>query len=115
MTAPGGAGPRPGPGDEALRRWYAARERVEAQRDALLASDAERDQVCALLSGAFSEGRLTSVELEERTSRALSARTRGESSTTSWRGSRAWSPGRRGRLDRSRDCCPASSSGSSAC
>lgn len=78
MAAPRGAGPRPGPGDEALRRWYAARERVEAQRDALLASDAERDQVCTLLNGAFGEGRLTSVELEERTSRALAARTRGE-------------------------------------
>lgn len=80
MTAPGagGAAPGPRPGEEALRRWYAAREHAEAQRDALLASDAERDQVCALLNRAFGEGRLTSPELDERTSRALSARTRGD-------------------------------------
>jgi hypothetical protein len=80
MTVPGAGGAAPGsrPGEEALRRWYAAREHAEAQRDALLASDAERDQVCALLNRAFGEGRLTSPELDERTSRALSARTRGD-------------------------------------
>jgi hypothetical protein len=78
MTAPGGAAPSPRPGDEALRRWYAARERVEAQRDALLASDAEREHVCTLLNRAFSEGRLTPPELEDRTSRALGARTHGD-------------------------------------
>ena len=61
-----------------LRRWYAAREHAEAQRDALLASDAEREQVCVLLNRAFGEGRLTSPELDERTSRALAARTRGD-------------------------------------
>lgn len=74
----GGATPGPRPGEEALRRWYAAREQAEAQRDALLASDAEREQVCTLLNRAFGEGRLTSPELDARTSRALAARTRGD-------------------------------------
>jgi hypothetical protein len=74
----GGATPGPRPGEEALRRWYAAREQAEAQRDALLASDAEREQVCTLLNRAFGEGWLTSPELDERTSRALAARTRGD-------------------------------------
>lgn len=80
MSAPAAGGGTPGqrPGEEVLRRWYAARDQAEAQRDALLASDAEREQVCALLNRAFSEGRLTSPELDERTSRALAARTRGE-------------------------------------
>ena len=78
MTAPGGAAPGPSAGEQALRRWYAARERVEVQRDALLASDAEREQVCTLLNRAFSEGRLTSAELEERTTRALQSRTHGD-------------------------------------
>ncbi len=76
MTLPGDAAPRTG--DDAVRRWYAARARVEAQRDARLASDAERERVCELLSGAFGEGRLTSTELDERTSRALAARTHGD-------------------------------------
>lgn len=78
MTTPDSAAPDGGPGGEALRRWYAARERVELQRDARLASDAERDQVCVLLNRAFSEGRLTPPELEERTSRALASRTHGD-------------------------------------
>jgi hypothetical protein len=34
--------------------------------------------VCELLSGAFGEGRLTTTELDERTSRALAARTHGD-------------------------------------
>jgi hypothetical protein len=46
--------------------------------DDLLVSDAERDQVCRRLSAAFSEGRITSPELDERTSRALAARTYGD-------------------------------------
>ena len=68
----------PGAGDEAIRRWYAARARVEAQRDARLVSDAERERVCQLLNEAFSEGRLTPTDLDERTSRALAARTQGD-------------------------------------
>ena len=50
----------------------------DAEHDALLVSDAERDEVCRRLSTAFSEGRLTSPELDERTSRALAARTYGD-------------------------------------
>ncbi len=51
---------------------------MEAERDARLASDAERERVCELLNGAYGEGRLTSTELDERTSRALGARTHGD-------------------------------------
>lgn len=39
------------------------------------ASDADRDQVLAVLSENYQAGRLTSDELEDRTGRALSART----------------------------------------
>ena len=46
--------------------------------DELLASDADRDGVVDLLSEAFSHGRLSSDELEQRTGRALAARTYGE-------------------------------------
>ncbi len=42
------------------------------------ASDADRDRVVATLSENFQAGRLTSGELEERTGRALAARTLGE-------------------------------------
>lgn len=42
------------------------------------ASDAERDAVVTALSEHFQAGRLTSEELEERTGRALAARTLGE-------------------------------------
>lgn len=42
------------------------------------ASDADRDQVVATLSENFQAGRLTSEELDERTGRALAARTLGE-------------------------------------
>ena len=71
-----------GPGDpgpsEAYLRWRHLQEQADAQHDALLVSDAERDQVCRRLSAAFSEGRITSPELDERTSRALAARTYGD-------------------------------------
>jgi hypothetical protein len=76
MTQPGDA--TTGAGDEALRRWFAARAHAEARRDARLVSDAERERVCELLSEAFGEGRLTSTDLDERTSRALAARTQGD-------------------------------------
>jgi hypothetical protein len=46
--------------------------------DPLLASDADRDLVVDVLSAAYSEGRLSSEELEQRTGRALAARTYGE-------------------------------------
>ncbi len=42
------------------------------------ASDADRDQAVATLSENFQAGRLTSEELDERTGRALTARTLGE-------------------------------------
>jgi len=42
------------------------------------ASDADRDEVVAALSEHFQAGRLTTEELEDRTGRALSARTLGE-------------------------------------
>ena len=64
--------------DEAYRRWRHLQEQADAEHDALLVSDAERDGVCRRLSAAFSEGRITSPELDERTSRALAARTYGD-------------------------------------
>ena len=76
MTQPGDA--TTGPGDEAVRRWLDSRSRAAAAREATLASDAERERVCELLNVAFGEGRLTSAELDERTSRALAARTHGD-------------------------------------
>jgi hypothetical protein len=76
MTTPDG--PAPSPADEAFRRWMGARARAEQQQDARLVSDAERERVCELLNGAFGDGRLTSTELDERTSRALAARTQGD-------------------------------------
>jgi len=66
------------PGDDAYARWRRLQEQADAQRDALFVSDAERDQVCRRLSAAFSEGRITSSELDERTSLALAARTYGD-------------------------------------
>lgn len=80
MSTPydGPSGPgRPAP-DEAYLRWRELQERADAERDALLVSDAERDRVCQRLSAAFSEGRITAPELDERTSRALAARTYGD-------------------------------------
>jgi hypothetical protein len=85
MTTPDGApsdGASPAAGEEPLSRWLDARERNaserEAEREATLASDADREQVCGILSTAFSDGRLTSDELDQRTTRALAARTHGE-------------------------------------
>jgi hypothetical protein len=74
--APSGRGD-PGP-DEAYRRWRLLQQQADAEHDALLVSDAERDGVCRRLSAAFSEGRITSPELDDRTSRALAARTYGD-------------------------------------
>src|SRR5215470_20227659 len=45
---------------------------------AMRASDADRDAVVSDLSGHFQAGRLTAGELDERTGRALAARTWGE-------------------------------------
>ena len=70
MTQPDRAG--------AAARLSGVTARTEARRDAVLASDAEREKVCELLSAAFGDGRLTSGELDERTTRALVARTHGD-------------------------------------
>jgi hypothetical protein len=77
MTIPGGDAV-PSPGAQAVRRWFAARAQMEARRDAVLASDADRERVCEVLNASFGEGRLTSAELDERTSLALAARTHGD-------------------------------------
>lgn len=68
----------PDAGDEAYRHWLRAQSELDAAKDSLFASDAERDQVCRRLASAFSEGRITSAELDERTSQALAARTHGD-------------------------------------
>ena len=75
MTTPD---PAPRPADVALRRWMSARAQAEQRADARLPSDAERERVCELLNAAFSEGRLTSAELDGRTTRTLAARTHGD-------------------------------------
>lgn len=75
MSMPHGA---PGAGDEAYRHWLRSQSEADAAQDSLLASDTERDQVCRRLASAFSEGRITSAELDERTSQALTARTHGD-------------------------------------
>lgn len=62
--------------------WIARTVQSLAERKAataaLLASDADRDRAVQQLAAAYSQGRLTSAELEERTGTALAARTRGE-------------------------------------
>lgn len=45
---------------------------------ALRVSDAERHEVCDLLSRHFADGRLDQAELDERVGRAMAAKTRGE-------------------------------------
>ena len=75
MSMPHGA---PGAGDEAYRHWLRSQIEADAAQDSLLASDTERDQVCRRLASAFSEGRITSAELDERTSQTLTARTHGD-------------------------------------
>jgi hypothetical protein len=51
---------------------------TQTQMPQMKASDADRDAVLAALSEHFQAGRLTSDELDERTGRALAARTQGE-------------------------------------
>ncbi len=55
---------------EATRRARIA----EKERDALLASDDDRDTVVDLLSRAYAEGRLSAEEFDQRTGQALAAR-----------------------------------------
>jgi hypothetical protein len=65
-----------------IRSWWPVEadraSAADAARDELLASDADRDRVVHLLSDAFSQGRLSPGEHEQRTGRALAARTYGE-------------------------------------
>jgi hypothetical protein len=75
MTTPD---PAPSPAGEAFRQWMSARAQAEQRQDSRLVSDAERERVCELLNGAFGDGRLTSAELDERTTHALGARTHGD-------------------------------------
>ena len=62
--------------------WVARSQREAAEREhaagTLLASDDERDAAVRHLAEAFSQGRLSAAELDERTGRALAARTHGE-------------------------------------
>lgn len=51
---------------------------AEAARDEVLASDGDRDDAVRLLADAVAHGRLTPEEFEDRTGRALVARTHGE-------------------------------------
>lgn len=61
-----------------LTQLAQASSRRNAANDALLASDADRDQAVRQLTDAFTQGRLAAAELDDRTGRALAARTRGE-------------------------------------
>lgn len=62
--------------------WAARADQVSAERraaaGALLVSDADRDRAVQQLTDAFALGRVTAAELDERTGRALAARTRSE-------------------------------------
>lgn len=66
----------------AVSAWSAERRRRSAAEQAddraRLVSDAERDGAVHVLADAFSHGRLSADELEQRTGRALAARTHGE-------------------------------------
>lgn len=52
--------------------------RAEAARDAALASDADRELASSRLEDAYADGRLTQDEFNDRTDRALTARTHGD-------------------------------------
>ena len=75
MTTPD---PAPSPADQVFHRWMSARAQSEQRQHTRLVSDVERERVCELLNGAFGDGRLTSAELDERTTRTLAARTYGD-------------------------------------
>jgi hypothetical protein len=64
---------------ESLMPDTGAREAEErAARGRLLAADEDRNAAVNLLSDAYAQGRLSSAELEQRTGKALAARTYGE-------------------------------------
>ncbi len=61
--------------------WPSPAERTaaeDAEQDGLLASDEERDAVVRRLADAFTQGRISSAELDDRTGRALAAHTLGD-------------------------------------
>jgi DNA-binding MarR family transcriptional regulator len=65
-------------GSPAVARSGAQPTAEERRRGQLLAADADRDAAVHLLADALSVGRLTSAEFDERTNRALTARTYAE-------------------------------------
>ena len=75
---------RTGPG-QAYAVWLVRQHRkgpaVSEPDDSLRVSDAERDAVLHTLGDHAAVGRLTLDELEDRSSRALAAKTRGELAT----------------------------------
>lgn len=64
--------------DDAVRRRRAQEAADTALRAATLAADTDRDLAAGVLSQAFADGRLTSEEHADRTTRAFTARTLGE-------------------------------------
>ena len=66
------------------RHWARRAAATEARRDAMLATDADRDAALALLSQAVSDGRLTTEEHGQRTERVLLARTIGMLDDALW-------------------------------
>lgn len=70
VSATGTPSPAPAPAPQS----HAA----DPRRDGLLASDADRDVAVHVLADALAVGRLTSAEFDDRTNRALVARTYGE-------------------------------------
>ena len=67
-----------GPGDEAYRRWRHLHEQADAEHDALLVSDAERDQCAGGCRPPSARVASPHLSLDQRTSRALAARTYGD-------------------------------------
>ena len=63
---------------DAVRRRRAQEDAASALRSATLASDTDRDLAADVLNQAFAEGRLTSEEHADRTTRAFTARTHGD-------------------------------------
>ena len=66
------------PAESASASTCTAAVAAERGRGELLAADADRDAAVHVLADALSAGRLTSAEFDDRTSRALTARTYGE-------------------------------------
>lgn len=63
---------------DAARRRREREDAESALRASTLASDSDRDATASVLNQAFAEGRLTSEEHADRTTRAFTARTHGD-------------------------------------